>query len=181
MLLEAAVERLANGGAAVDFDGIAVEAGVSRGALYHHFGSVAGLLEEVYRESVRRHASRIIEGSQSGSGRERLESLIRASAKLYGSESPFYRLLLRLHVEAGANRPELAPIARKVQRRQREYMTSLIAAGQADGSIRADIDATALGETVNAALQGFMVQQLESPRSQRRSVDAFADLLDTLL
>jgi AcrR family transcriptional regulator len=180
-LLEAAINRLADGGGAVDFDGIASEVGVTRGALYHHFGSVGGLLEEVFREAVRRHAARVEAGSSQGSGRERLQSLIRTSAELYGSDTPFYRLLLRLHVEAGVSRPELAPIARKVQRRQREYMTSLVTAGQADGSIRDDIDAAALGETVNAALQGFLVQQLESPKVQRRAVESFADMLETLL
>lgn len=49
-LLEAAINRLAAGGVAVDFDGIAADVGLTRGALYHHFGSVGGLLEEVYRE-----------------------------------------------------------------------------------------------------------------------------------
>jgi AcrR family transcriptional regulator len=179
-LLEAAINRLADGGGAVDFDGIAAEVGLTKGALYHHFGSVGGLLQEVYRESVRRHAARVEAASTEGTGRERLQGLIHASAELYGSDTPFYRLLLRLHVEAGVSRPELAPIARKVQRRQRDYMTSLVAVGQADGSIRDDIEAAALGEAVNAALQGFLVQQLDSPRVQKRAVESFARMLETL-
>lgn len=181
-LLEAAINRLAVGpGTAVDFDGIASEVGLTKGALYHHFGSVGGLLEEVYREAVQRHASRVIERTRGGSGRERLLDLIQTSAELYGSETSFYKLLLRLHVEAGVSRPELAPIARKVQRRQREYMTSLVEIGQADGSIRSDIDPQALGETVNAALQGFLVQQLEPRRAQQRAVEAFAGMLEVML
>lgn len=180
-LLEAAINRLADGGGAVDFDGIAADVGLTKGALYHHFGSVGGLLAEVYREAVRRHAARVEAASSEGSGRERLQGLIQASAELYGSDTPFYRLLLRLHVEAGVSRPELAPIARRVQRRQREYMSGLVAAGQADGTIRGDIDAAVLGETVNAALQGFLVQQLESPKVQRRAVESFARMLETLL
>lgn len=180
-LLEAAINRLADGGGAVDFDGIAAEVGLTKGALYHHFGSVGGLLQEVYRESVRRHAARVEAASIEGTGRERLQGLIHASAELYGSDTPSYRLLLRLHVEAGVSRPELAPIARKVQRRQRDYMTSLVAVGQADGSIRDDIEAAALGEAVNAALQGFLVQQLESPKVQKRAVESFARMLETLM
>lgn len=180
-LLEAAILRLADGGGAIDFDGIAAEVGLTKGALYHHFGSVGGLLQEVYRESVRRHAARVEAASSEGTGRERLMGLIRASAELYGSDTPFYRLLLRLHVEAGASRPELSPIARKVQRRQRQYMTSLVVAGQADGTIRNDIEAAALGETVNAALQGFLVQQLESPKVQKQAVESFAEMLETLI
>jgi hypothetical protein len=60
-------------------------------------------------------------------------------------------------------------------------MTALVAAGQADGSIRADVDPAALGDTVNAALQGLLVQQLEPVATQRRATESFADLLEVLL
>lgn len=180
-LIEAATEHMAEGGAAVNFEAIGAGVGLTRGALYHHFGSVEGLVEAVYKEAVRRHSERVVEASSSGSGRERLLGLVDASAALYGSGTPSYRLLLRLHVEAGASRAHLAPIARRVQRRQREYMTDLVAAGQADGSIRRDVDPDALGQAVNAALQGLLVQQLEPPAEQRRAGAAFAELLEVLL
>jgi AcrR family transcriptional regulator len=180
-LLDAAITRLAASGPDASFDTIAADVGVTKGALYHHFGSKDGLVEEVFKEAVRRHAERVIADSSVGTGRERLQGLIRTSARLYGSGTPFYRLLLRLHVEAGTSRPSLAPIARQVQRRQREYMTGLVREGQADGSIRADIDAAALGDTVNAALQGLLVQQLEPVAAQRRATESFADLLEVLM
>jgi hypothetical protein len=53
--------------------------------------------------------------------------------------------------------------------------------GQRDGSIRADLDAEALGLTVNAALEGFLTQQLEPPAQQRRWVAKFRSLLEDLL
>lgn len=168
-------------GPAINFDAIAAEAGFTKGALYHHFGSVEGLVEEVYKESVRRHAERVIAASDTGTGRERLRGLVESSAGLYGSGTPFYRLLLRLHVEAGVTRPRLAPIAKKVQRRQCRYMTELVRGGQEDGSIRADLDATAVGEMVNATLQGLLVQQLEPERIQRRAALQFGELLEELL
>lgn len=180
-LLDAAIVRLAASGPDASFDTIAADVGVTKGALYHHFSSKDGLVEEVYKEAVRRHADRVVAASASGTGRVRLHALIDASARLYGSGTPFYRLLLRLHVEAGTSRPHLAPIARRVQRRQRAYMTALVAAGQADGSIRADIDAAVLGDTVNATLQGLLVQQLEPVAAQRRATENFADLLEALL
>jgi AcrR family transcriptional regulator len=180
-LLDAAIARLAESGPDASFDTIAADVGVTKGALYHHFSSKDGLVEEVYKEAVRRHAERVIAASAEGTGRERLHGLIDATARLYGSGTPFYRLLLRLHVEAGTSRPNLAPIARRVQRRQREYMTALVAAGQADGSIRSDIDAAVLGDTVNATLQGLLVQQLEPVAAQRRATESFADLLEALL
>jgi hypothetical protein len=165
-LLEAAITRLAETGPDASFDAIAAD---------------VGLTEEVYKEAVRRHAERVVAASAEGDGRHRLHGLIAETARLYGSGTPFYRLLLRLHVEAGTSRPYLARTGRRVQLRQRAYMIELVAAGQADGSIRADVDAEALGQTVNAALQGFLVQQLEPPAHQRRAAEAFADLLETLL
>ncbi|MBS1884770.1 MAG: TetR/AcrR family transcriptional regulator [Actinobacteria bacterium] len=181
-LLDAAIEEMAaSEGAAVNFDRIAERIGVTRGAVYHHFGSVHGLVEEVYKESVRCHARLVVEASSEGSGKDRLLGLVTATASLYGSGTQFYRLLLRLQSEAGLSRPRLAPVARRVQERQRKYMAELVAQGQADGSIRTDISAEALGDTVNAALQGFLVGQLESPRRQRRATAAFADLLEALL
>jgi AcrR family transcriptional regulator len=180
-LLDAAIDRLAEGGPDASFDAIAADVGVTKGALYHHFGSKEGLVEAVYKEAVRRHAERVIDSSSSGSGRERLLGLVAATARLYGSGTSFYRLLLRLHVEAGASRLHLAPTARRVQRRQRDYMTELVLAGQADGSIREDVDAHTVGDTVNAALQGLLVQQLEPVIAQRRATESFAALLDVLL
>ena len=180
-LLEAAIHRMSQGGQAVNFDAIAADVGLTKGALYHHFGSVDGLVEEVFKESVRRHAERVIEASRNGNGRERLLFLVNESGTLYGSGTPFYRLLLRLHVEAGTTRTNLAPIARRVQRRQRRYMTGLVATGQLDGSIRDDVDAEAVGDMVNATLQGLLVQQLEPPEDQRRAANEFAKLLEVLL
>jgi AcrR family transcriptional regulator len=180
-LIDAAITRLTESGPDATFDTIAADVGVTKGALYHHFSSKDGLVEEVYKEAVRRHAEQVVADSSEGTGRQRLQGLIGSSARLYGSGTPFYRLLLRLHVEAGTGRPHLAPIARQVQRRQREHMTSLVIAGQADGSIRDDIDPAALGDAVNAAMQGMLVQQLEPPRDQRRAAESFGALLEVLL
>lgn len=180
-LIEAAIARLAETGPDASFDAIAADVGLTKGALYHHFRSKEALVEDVYKEAVRRHAGRVVAASSAGSGRMRLHGLIAETARLYGSGTPFYRLLLRLHVEAGTSRPYLAPIARRVQARQQTYMTELVMAGQLDGTIRGDIDPEALGQTVNAALQGFLVQQLEPPEHQRQAAEAFADLLEALL
>lgn len=180
-LVEAAIQRFAADGLGASFDAVAHDVGVTKGALYHHFGSKDGLLEAVYKEAIRRHAERVVEDSAHGDGRARLLALIDASARLLSSRTPFYRLLIALHLAAAMERPVLAPIARRKQANQREFMIGLVRQGQADGSIRADLDAEAVGLTVNAALEGFLTQQLEPPAAQRRWVAKFRSLMEDLL
>ena len=179
-LIDAAIERFAASGAVTSFDAVAADVGLTKGALYHHFGSKDALVEAVYVETINRHAARVIAASSSGSGRARLFALIDSSARLYTSRTPFYRLLVQLHHEAATTRPHLAPIARRAQDAQRTYMIGLVRAGQQDGSIRADLDAEALGLTVNAALMGFLVQQLEPVNVQRRWIAKFRTLIQEI-
>lgn len=181
-LLDAAIERFAADGLQVSFDAVAADAGATKGALYHHFGSKDGLVQAVYREAVNRHAQRVLHDSAQGTGRQRLLGLIDASTRLYTSRTPFYRLLVALHLDAAGARPQLLDIAERVHRQQRDHMIALVRAGQADGSIRADVDPEAVGVTVNAALEGFvLVHQLESADSQRRLVAKFRQLMEDLL
>jgi len=180
-LLDAAIERFAEHGPGTSFDVIAADVGVTKGALYHHFNSKDGLVEEVYKEAIRRHARRVMDASANGDGRTRLLALVDASARLYASRTPFYRVLVSLHLAAAMERPALAEIARRMQRTQRDFMIDLVRQGQRDGSVRPALDAEAVGLTVNAALEGFLTQQLEPPAQQRRWVAKFRSLLEDLL
>lgn len=179
-LIDAAIGRFAAEGAVASFDAVAADAGVTKGALYHHFGSKDGLVEAVYVEAVNRHAARVMAASSDGDGRARLFALVDSSARLYTSRTPFYRLLVQLHLEAGTTRPSLAPIARRTQDAQRRYMIGLVAAGIEDGSIRAGIDAEALGLTINATLMGFLAQQLEPAAVQRHWIAKFRSLIEEI-
>lgn len=180
-LIDAAIERFAADGLRTSFDAVAADVGVTKGALYHHFASKEGLVEAVYKEAIRRHADRVIAASAEGDGRTRLLALVDASTRLYTSRTPFYRLLTTLHLTAAGERPALAGIARRMQRSQRDFMIDLVRQGQRDGSIRPQLDAEAVGLTVNAALEGFLTQQLEPPAQQRRWVGKFRSLLEELL
>jgi AcrR family transcriptional regulator len=180
-LVDAAIARFAREGVGATFEAIAGDAGVTKGALYHHFGSKDGLVEDVYKEAIRRHADRVVAASSSGTGRERLLALIDESARLYGSGTPFYRLLVRLHVEAAGARGHLAPITRRVVRAQRDHMVGLAVSGQADGSIRPGLDPVAIGQLVDAALAGFLLHQIDPAAEVRRRVADFRDLMEAVL
>ncbi len=179
-LLDAAIARFAAHGLDASFDAVAADAGVTKGALYHHFASKAGLVEAVYREAIQRHAARVVAASSEGTGRERLLGLIASSLELYTSRTPFYGLLWRLHGSVTVS-PALAAIAERNQRNQREHLAGLVAAGQRDGSIRTGPDPEALALVVNAALVGLLVNPLEPPPVQDRLLTQFTSLMEDLL
>jgi AcrR family transcriptional regulator len=179
-LLDVAIARFAEHGLDATFDAVAADAHVTKGALYHHFGSKAGLLEAVYREAIQRHAARVMAASAEGTGRERVLGLIASSLELYTSRTPFYGLLWRLH---GSTRvtPSLAAIAERNQRNQRDHIAGLVAAGRRDGSIRRDVDPEAMALTVNAVLVGLLVHPLEPPPVQGRLLEKFTSIMEDLL
>ena len=175
-LLDAAIARFAADGLEASFDTVAADAGVTKGALYHHFASKRGLVEAVYREAIQRHAARVVAASSSGTGRERLLGLVASSVELYSSGTPFYRLLAQLQ-EAASRSPSLATIAERSQANQLAYFTAAVARGQRDGSIRADLDPEALAFVVRAAVLGLLVP----PRVPPALLSRFSSLLEDLL
>lgn len=175
-LLDAAISRFAADGLEASFDAVAADAGVTKGALYHHFASKQGLVEAVYREAIQRHAARVVAASSDGTGRERLRGLVDSSLELYSSRTPFYELLWQLHAAADRT-AALAQIAERSQRNQRDYLADLVTRGQRDGSIRPRLDPEALALTVNAALVGLLV----GPRVPPPQLAKFTSLLEDLL
>ena len=51
---------------------------MTKGALYHHFSSKDGLIEAVYRETIRRHSEQVIAQSSDGDGRTRTSQVLGA-------------------------------------------------------------------------------------------------------
>ncbi len=175
-LIDAAIMRFAADGLGASFDTVAADAGVTKGALYHHFTSKQGLIEAVYREAIQRHAARVVEESSGGDGRARLRGLIDSSFALYSSGTPFYGLLWQLHA-AAARRPELSAIAERSQRNQREYLEAIVRRGQADGSLRPGLDPEALAVVLNSAIVGVLLGAPLSPSLLSRIPTLLEDLL----
>ena len=127
-----------------------------------------GLVEAVYKEVVRRHADardrRQRRPATGARGCSPSSTPARAST---ARRTPFYRLLTSLHLEAATSRPaprRRSPAASSANQRAL-HDRPRPRPGRRDGSIRPGLDAEAVGLTVNAALDGFLVQQLE-PQSE---------------
>lgn len=140
-ILDAAARRLASQGyAATRLVQIAADAGIAPGSLYFHFGSKDVIVEEVLRVGIE-HARAAISSALTHDapvrGIDRLREAAVAHVTWIVSESHYSVSNIRCYSEApDATRDNLAVALREFV----DEWVALIAAGQADGSIRGDVD-----------------------------------------
>ncbi|WP_029137727.1 TetR/AcrR family transcriptional regulator [Nakamurella lactea] len=160
------------------------QTGLSRSSLYNTFDSKA----ELYRTSLRRYAElkdaeRRCFLDQGGTGRERLTALL--TQVLAGQQEFDDRrscLMVNAAVEIGRSDADVAALARKGLADFRGLLGELIAAGQRDGSLRADRPAAELAVIVHATLNGLQVAgRVAEPGAPDPAVDAAVDTLLGLL
>ena len=103
-LLEAAAAELVDGDGVIEVGNVAARAGVSTGALYHHFGSKAGLLGALVRDFYERMHERVIEPTL----REHGDWAARERARIELSVALHYDDPLAIVVASLAREPEVA-------------------------------------------------------------------------
>lgn len=171
-MLDAARAELLDGNGMVDLHALKRRSGLSTGALYHHFGSKAGLLVAVYEQF---HAGLVAataddtlpEGGHWGE-RERVRT---QHFVAYHFGDPLAELLLtRIVME-----PEVAELEAGVLARLMAAAGRNIRRGQDDGDIDAHIDAELAGACIIGALRYGIADQLR--RDPRPSVDDAAERL----
>jgi AcrR family transcriptional regulator len=159
-LLTAALELFATGGTrGTSLEAIAQQIGVTRSAITHHFKTKEALLREIAAISDFLDAAAVDPGAPV-SGMERLNSLRRWARVIVSDRSlaNLSRLGVVMTVEAFdvdyAARDDL--IARYQE--FREGTAAIVKDGQADGSIRADVDAGRLAAEIIAFMEGVGIQ-----------------------
>lgn len=174
-ILEHALIVLAEHGyRAARLESIAERAGVTRGAVYHHFGSK----RELVRALVERHLGAfdvaVEEALGEATRQEALHSgaaaleavIVEPLARLEGNPSlaAFFELV---HLRLGGA-PELAEVreARRAQVAARmRALASLVRAGVASGAFASRIDPDAVARSVVALQHGVMLTWIELGRS----------------
>jgi AcrR family transcriptional regulator len=158
-LLEAAfIEMYRNGFRAASLDAILTETGLTKGALYHHFGSKQGLGYAVVEERVKplvreryldtfRAVEDPIEGLQRMGARMQQE-LEKEGILLMGC--PVNNLVTEMSGVDEGFRSRLAEILDEWQATIAEGLRR----GQASGLVRSDVDAEAVATFVVASYQG---------------------------
>lgn len=175
-LLSAALKVFSKKGySAARLEDIALEAGVTRGAIYHHFGGKKELFKELVMErsiGVNQLAEQIL--SEGGSPATILRRLLVEMFE-YAEEDEDYRAMLKIATDKVEYTAELEDVARQNNRSRRaliRVLANLIRKGIEMGDFRADLSAKDAAIAVAGFLNGVGLLWLQDPDSfsiQRRS------------
>lgn len=122
---------------------VATEAGTGKGSVYLHFESKQDIYMAVVEHSLDRFidsAERVV--AQPGSAPDRLGALVELTAEHYGHDELLHSSLFG---ETDLVEGEVARMAAEHQRQRiRTLLQEVLAAGQAEGSVRTDLDASSV-------------------------------------
>jgi AcrR family transcriptional regulator len=170
-LLDAAVDDLVARDGTLEVGSVADRAGVSTGALYHHFGSKGGLLGALVHDFYARLDEEVVAPSLAEHG----DWAQREQARIKRTVAFQYREPLATVLATLAREPEVAAA-------DAPYMAELIAAAernlraaQRDGEISSDIDAGIAAATIIGGIRQALAQVLA--RKRRPDPDFVADEL----
>jgi AcrR family transcriptional regulator len=156
-ILDRAIEVFAEKGAdGTSLRAIAEAIGVSHGALLHYFHSRETLLIEVLQENEQRHVGVSPEDEVVG----RMVSAAERNVKIPGLVA-LYTSMLAGSIDA-ANAPSHEYFTARFER-VREDLVAHIRAGQEAGTLRRDVDPSAMAALVIAASDGLQTQWLLEP------------------
>ncbi len=159
-LLDAAAELVVDHGVrALTLARVGERAGYSRGIVTHHFGSKQALFERLARATQTGFVPGLADLPP---GLERLLRLVDGYVGALGDVGVLNRAFLLLWAEA-ATAAELGPIFRERDEAFRADLRADVAAGIADGDVRADAEPDDVAIAVVGQLRGIGLQRLLDP------------------
>jgi TetR/AcrR family transcriptional regulator, transcriptional repressor of aconitase len=160
-------------------DRIARVAGVTKGAVYYHFRDKEELLFQAVKDRIGGFEVQVLaEVNPSTDAVVNLRRVVDACF-LSATVSNHRRFIITLMVEALDTNPRLSAEFRKILRRMRGFMASVLRRGQQDGSIRADVDPEATAALIAGGIMGAEIQHYQDPEEipLRRILDTLIDQL----
>jgi len=142
-------------------DEIARRAGIAKGTVYLYFKDKEDLFyasfEWFSQQSMADAGPALAAAGDTGS---RLRALAEAAARFMTEHRQWYPLTLEVWAAAGSHdaRQRFADAMREMYHGYRQATAAIIAAGQASGELRADLDANALGAMLTGAVDGLLLQ-----------------------
>lgn len=177
-LADAALRIIATQGiAALSTRSLAAEVGLSTGAIFRHFPSIEALLEALVTR---------VEGvldatfpSEELPPQERLERFIDARSSAVGDQLGILRLILSEQFKLALPQRGSERLAACVEKTRR-FVTRCLRAGQAEGSVRADLPAEALAPVVMGTVQMLALSPATGRRRKTEARAVTASLLAML-
>jgi AcrR family transcriptional regulator len=155
---EQILERAAHAFARDGYEGTSLNeviraSGFTKGAFYFHFASKEELALATFRYKQEQIVERTLaEAERETDAEAELRTLLRIRARVY-TEDPSARCILRLGAELGAKAGPDSEFAR-FQELTIETFAGIVRRGQAEGSMRADLDPRKAGEAIFGAMIG---------------------------
>jgi len=178
-LLNAACEVFSERGySESSLDEVAQRAGVSRGLIYHHFGSKDGLLLALHEELDEALISRV--RGAAGQGGLPLDNLVRGARAFIEAVADLPVARITLLDTPGA--PGLRAHAEEGQREWARLMETELARGIQQGSIRS-VDPAMTARVLLGALQEAalaVLSESDPPAAARRAQDSVERLIEGL-
>jgi AcrR family transcriptional regulator len=160
-------------------DRIARVAGVTKGAVYYHFRDKEELLFRAVKDTIGGFETQVLaEVNPSTDAIVNLRRVVDACF-LSATVSNHRRFIITLMVEALDTNPRLSAEFRKILRRMRGFLASVLLRGQQDGGIRTDVDPEAAAALIAGGIMGAEIQHYQDPEEidLRRILDTLIDQL----
>jgi AcrR family transcriptional regulator len=166
--VEAALRCFArNGIHPTSMQDIFAEAGLSAGAVYRYFPTKELLVGAVVDHVLGMSQRAVDPQSPEPGGQLGIDGLLERLLSVFadpgpGDQEDRYRLVLQIWAEA-VRSPHVGQALRASTDTLREILSAQIAAGQAKGQLRADLEPATLTRTLTALFEGYAFQRAVDP------------------
>lgn len=161
---------------------IALDAGVSNGALYHHFPSKGELFKEILDEHMREQHLELAAFVPASSFREVIERFVSYWFNHLRTEHESDSLFVELWAQA-SREPEARVAVADFIRQGAGLLVQALRAAQRAGAVRADVDVEAAGTLIYATMEGLFLLWAVHPESidPEKLSRPWADMIESLM
>ncbi len=161
---------------------IALDAGVSNGALYHHFPSKGELFKEILDEHMREQHFELAAFVPASSFREVIERFVSYWFNHLRTEHESDTLFVELWAQA-SREPEARAAVANFIRQGAGLIVQALRAAQRAGAVRADVDVEAAATLIYATMEGLFLLWAVHPDSidPEKLSRPWADMIESLM
>ncbi len=161
---------------------IALDAGVSNGALYHHFPSKGELFKEILDEHMREQHLELAAFVPASSFREVIERFVSYWFNHLRTEHESDSLFVELWAQA-SREPEARAAVANFIRQGAGLLVQALRAAQRAGAVRADVDVEAAATLIYATMEGLFLLWAVHPESidPEKLSRPWADMIESLM